>query len=125
MKLSWENLESTVRELALADPEYVDKYASDTGSGCKYTPDGSYKGCIIGQALTKLGATPAQLLRIEGQTPSSAEFSEIFSLPHEGPAGEPPLATAWNRSNQNPTAIILSKIQSRQDTGWDWEGCVS
>jgi hypothetical protein len=118
-KLTWENLESTVRELALADPEYVDKYASDTGSACKYTPDGSYKGCIVGQALTKLGATAGQLLRIEGETPRSSKFAEVFGLPREV-AG----IVSWN-ANTHPTAIVLGNIQSRQDTGSDWESCVS
>jgi hypothetical protein len=123
-KLTWENLESTVRELALADPEYVDPRTSATATasgsgGCKYTPDGSYKGCIIGQALTKLGATPLQLKTIEGDTPRNARFAEVFGLPREV-AG----IVSWN-ANTHPTAIALGNIQSRQDNGWDWESCVS
>lgn len=38
--------------------DYVDPFANEADAECEYSPTDSYRGCIVGQMLGKLGVEP-------------------------------------------------------------------
>jgi hypothetical protein len=109
-KFTWEALETEVVSLATAEPDYIDPL-SVKGAPCQYQSHGTYRGCIVGQALTKLGVTSEELTRVERLSPTHVDFAAVFGLPFEREGGP---------RNVNLTARRITSIQGGQDTGEPW-----
>jgi hypothetical protein len=109
-KFTWEALEAEVVSLATAEPDYIDPLSAK-GAPCEYRAHGTYRGCIVGQALTKLGVTNEELTRVERLSPTHVDFAAVFGLPFERQTGP---------RNVNLASRLITNIQVGQDTGSPW-----
>jgi hypothetical protein len=110
-KFTWEALEAEVVSLATAEPDYIDPLSAK-GAPCQYQSSGTYRGCIVGQALTKLGITDEELMRVERLSPTHVEFAAVFDLPFDRRANGP--------RNSRVAARRITSVQGGQDTGEPW-----
>jgi hypothetical protein len=114
-EITWLNLEAEVIAIAMLRPDYVDPYAR-AGRPCEYQPSRDYDGCIVGQALTSLGVSAAELSRIETLSPSHRAFASTVGLPFsESPTG---------LRNSNETSGRIAEFQTAQDQGVAWGKCL-
>lgn len=96
--------QALVRSIAAENPDHI--YVRNKGGGCDYhaTARNGNKGCIIGEALARLGATQALLKRLGSQWARSV-------LPSLGFDAE---TTEW-----------ATRVQQNQDTaGTTWAEAV-
>lgn len=107
-----EDVVREVRHLAEKEPDFVyteqDCFDQDYGA-CYYTSadgQGNGRGCIVGQALGRLGVSPETLRFIDGSGDSPVELALPPLLPSE-PGDSRGLA--W-----------LSEVQNAQDLGVPW-----
>jgi hypothetical protein len=107
MTFSAEDVVAQVRALAQEWPEHVYEPPAgpvDSGNRCSYLVGSDGHGCIVGQALLRLGVNPDALSRVEGQEAATA-VSEVAHL---------------DASNDWPELDWLNHVQEAQDERKPW-----
>ena len=100
-------LVAAVRALAAENPERV--YASCSVAGCVYKPtkqqDGGTYGCIVGEALRRIGVSSTGLDSVDGE---QGIYSRLFQI-----GIRDDVQIDW-----------LTKVQGLQDSGTSWSEAV-
>ncbi|WP_157430034.1 hypothetical protein [Actinomadura oligospora] len=95
--MTFEQIESKVRDLADQQPDYV--YDRGSHRDCQYNADGTQPGCIFGQALAAFDL----------EVPEDMEGTPIADL------------IGWLGINTSVLQRIwMRRVQSSQDTGHPW-----
>ncbi|QFG25421.1 hypothetical protein [Actinomadura sp. WMMB 499] len=101
-KLTFDQVEQKVRELAAENPEFV--YETGGHTVCQYNPDEEQPGCIFGQAL----------IALERPVPGTLEAEPIAKVLDELGVETTEGQKCW-----------VSAVQSRQDTFSPWGEAVN
>jgi hypothetical protein len=106
--LTFEQIESAVRELASENPEFV--YDQGSSPFCKYNPNHEQPGCIFGQAFIALGEpVPSQFDPTEGSELEAGIIRVLEYLGIETTVRQ----RAW-----------ADAVQSNQDMSYPWQRAV-
>lgn len=72
---------------------------SDGGMGCRYVDDEGGPCCLVGRVLHRAGASIAELIEVEGDSPRVADF---------------------HRWADQSARLLLACVQEEQDNGREW-----
>lgn len=104
-KLTFEDIEKTVRELAEENPDLV--YDNGGYQICQYNPDKRQAGCLFGQAFIRLGEPVPS--RFDAKELTSAVESAITDVMSDLGIEATPRQRSW-----------AYHAQERQDAGIPW-----
>lgn len=116
-KITLDDLEAKVRELAKARPDFI--YEQESSIDCTYVHKGGKPGCIFGHALLALGVSPVAITDEVNPVPitTALELLSVSELVDE---------EVFVFSPANPKTLLwMASVQAYQDGRTPWGRAVA